>query len=70
MIRNNLQICYAWADMPGVKAGNYYVAEKRGLIRWEAAATKAEAIKNYWSDKRQRPVKTCHDDNKKAVPGG
>lgn len=60
-MNKELQIRHVFSDeIPGVKQGVYYIAEKHGGVKWEAADTLAGAIANYEADKRQQPVKTCH----------
>lgn len=49
-----LQIRRVFGDgIPGVKKGLFYIAEKNGGVKWEAAGTLAGAIANYEADKRQ-----------------
>lgn len=59
-MKNTLQLRYTLADVADVKKGMYYVAEKSGGVRWEAADSEAGAIANYEADRRQQPVKACH----------
>ena len=49
---SNLQLRYAFCDMPGIKKGQYYIAAKTGGQIWEPADSIEAATANYYSDKR------------------